>query len=77
MSISKVCCSNNTNSTGGIVLIIRIAKLADGRTYTTLTGASGTMVFRFDEDTGDDKRASVVEFRPWPGGEITLEQLTV
>ena len=59
------------------MLIIRIAKLADGRNYTTLIGAKGTMVFQFDKDTGDDKRASVVEFRPWPGGGIRLEQLTV
>ena len=59
------------------MLTIWIAKLTDGRNYTTLSGASGIMAFQFDKDTGDDKRVLVVELGPWLRGEIMLEQLIV
>ena len=58
------------------MLTIRIARIADGSNYTTLNGANGSMVFRFDEDTGDDRRVLCPEFEPWCGGEIMLDRLS-
>ena len=59
------------------MLAIRIVKLPDGATYTVLSGASGTVLFQFDKDTGDDSEVLAVELGDWDRDEIMLEHMTV
>ena len=69
-------CATLPMHTRGTMLTIRITRITDGGNYTTLNGANGSMVFRFDEDTGDDRRVLFVELGPWRGGEIMLDRLS-
>ena len=58
------------------MLTIRIIKVTDGRSYTAVSGANGTLVFQFDDDTGDDRRVPILQLGPRLRRGLMLEHVS-